>query len=212
MMASLAAAPSPDREGGGERYFDGIYAQDDDPYGLRTRWYERRKRDVLLAALPRPRFRRAFEPGCGAAELSAALAARCDMLMCSDFHPRAVETARARLAHHDHVQVAQRVIPQEWPQAERFDLIVLSEVGYFLSRIDVARVAHCCAATLAADGVLVACDWRPDFEGRCTSTAEVHRVLEGLGLYQVVRHEEDDFLLHVWQRDHRSVAQQEGVR
>lgn len=211
MMASNAAALPDDRDSS-ERYFDDIYARADDPYGLRTRWYERRKRDLVLAALPRRRFRHAFEPGCGAAELSDALAARCDALLSSDFHPRAVETARARLAPHANVRVEQRTLPQEWPRAEPFDLIVLSEVCYFLSRIDVARVAHCCAATLASDGVLVACDWLPDFEGRCTSTAEVHRVLEGLGLYRVVRHEEDDFLLHVWQREPRSVAQQEGVR
>ena len=211
-MSSFHAHPAADHPESGQRYFDDIYAQQDDPYGLRTRWYERRKRDVLLAALPRPRFRRGYEPGCGAAELSAALATRCDALLCSDFHPRAVATAAKRLSGHTHVRVEQRTLPQDWPAAERFDLIVLSEVSYFLPRIDVARVAHCCTATLAPDGVLVACDWRPDFEGRRTATADVHRVLEGLGLYRVVRHEEDDFLLHVWQRERRSVAQQEGVR
>lgn len=211
-MNAANAQAVPDHRESGRPYFDDIYAQHDDPYGLRTRWYERRKRDVLMAALPRPRFRRAYEPGCGAAELSAALASRCDALLCSDFHPRAVETAARRLSDQANVRVEQRTLPQDWPVSERFDLIVLSEVLYFLPRIDVARVAHCCAATLAADGVLAACDWRPDFDGRCTATAEVHRVLEGLGLYRVVRHEEDDFLMHVWQRERRSVAQQEGVR
>ena len=33
-------------------YFDALYARSDDPYELRYRWYESRKRDVLLAALP----------------------------------------------------------------------------------------------------------------------------------------------------------------
>ena len=32
--------------------------------------YERRKRAVVLASLPRERYRRAFEPGCGAGELT----------------------------------------------------------------------------------------------------------------------------------------------
>ena len=51
-----------------------MYAGTDDPWGFRTRWYEQRKRDVTLAALTRPRYRRAFEPGCSIGVLTAGLA------------------------------------------------------------------------------------------------------------------------------------------
>ncbi|WP_295538142.1 class I SAM-dependent methyltransferase [uncultured Pseudacidovorax sp.] len=210
--STAATADEPPEPGHQRAYFDAIYAEQDDPYGVRTRWYERRKREMLLAALPRPRFRRAYEPGCGAAALSLSLAERCDELWCSDFHPRAVATATSLLGHLPHVRVEQRSLPQEWPQDGRFDLVVLSEVSYFLTPDDVHAMAERCNASLNADGVLVACDWRPDFAGRRCPTDEVHRLLDGLGLHRLLRHEEDDFLLQVWQRSPHSVAQAEGIR
>ena len=41
-------------------YFDRLYGASPDPYGLRLRWYERRKRELTLAALPHPRYRSAY--------------------------------------------------------------------------------------------------------------------------------------------------------
>ena len=46
-----------------DRYFDGLFAGNDDPWAFRQRWYEQRKRAITLAALPRPRYRSVFEPG-----------------------------------------------------------------------------------------------------------------------------------------------------
>ena len=45
-------------------YFDDMYAANRDPWSLASRWYEQRKYAVTLACLTRPRYRRAFEPGC----------------------------------------------------------------------------------------------------------------------------------------------------
>ena len=47
------------------RRFADLYAGGDDPWQTRTSWYERRKRDVVLACLPRDRYAHAAEPGCG---------------------------------------------------------------------------------------------------------------------------------------------------
>jgi SAM-dependent methyltransferase len=194
-------------------YFDALYAASDDPYASRERWYEARKRAVLLAALPQAHYRRVYEPGCGIGELTLSLSHRCDELLASDFSAHAVELARKRTAGRAHVQVAQHALPMDWPcDAGRFDLIVLSELGYFLARHDMQRVAECCKASLEADGTLVACDWTPDFAQRSLSTREVHGILSGLGLARLALHEEDDFVLQVWARDGRSVAQREGIR
>ncbi|MFE7421819.1 hypothetical protein [Rhodococcus sp. NPDC057529] len=62
----------------GPSYFDAMYAASPDPWGFGDRWYEQRKYALTLAALPRPRYRRAFEPGCSIGILTAALAHRCD--------------------------------------------------------------------------------------------------------------------------------------
>lgn len=196
-----------------DHYFDQLYAQTDDPYGLRTRWYEARKRALLMASLPRARYRHAYEPACGAAELTALLAERCDHLLASDANAAAVAAAQRRVGHLPNVQITHHRLPQDWPAAPgEFDLIVLSEVGYFLSAEAMAAVAQACAQTLAADGTLVACDWRPPFAERRLPTEQVHAMLADLGLHRLVLHDEADFLLQVWTRDARSVAQRGGIR
>jgi SAM-dependent methyltransferase len=199
----------------GERlpYFERLYGASDDPYGLRARWYERRKRALLLACLPQERFATAYEPGCGSGELTAALAARCDHLLASDFSEGALAAARSRTQGLANVQIARHALPQDWPAAQGpFALIVLSELGYFLDADAMQALALHCRACLAEGGTLVACDWRPDFKERALPTQAVHAALEGLGLPRLLRHEEDDFLLQLWSRDGRSVARREGIR
>ena len=46
------------------RYFEGLFARDQDPWAFRQRWYEQRKRAITLASLPRRHYRSIFEPGC----------------------------------------------------------------------------------------------------------------------------------------------------
>lgn len=193
-------------------YFDGLYAGAQDPYGTRERWYEQRKRALVLASLPRRRFRHCYEPGCGSAELTAALAARCDRVLAADFSTHALRAARQRTAALPQVRLVQHRLPQDWPAGECFDLVVLSEVGYFLSAQQVQQLARDCEAGLDADGVLVACDWRAPFAQRACATDEVHALLGATGLAPLVVHTEDDFCLRVWARDARSVAQREGIR
>jgi hypothetical protein len=38
-------------------HFQQLYEQADDPWQVRQRWYEQRKRSLLLASLPAPRYR-----------------------------------------------------------------------------------------------------------------------------------------------------------
>lgn len=198
-------------------YFDQLYGASADPYGLRTRWYEQRKRALTLAALPHPRYRSAYEPGCGAGELTAALATRCETLLSSDFSEKGLAAARARNGGRANVQLAVHDLPREWPLAQTpFDLIVISELGYFLQADAMQQLAADCAASLDVDGTLVACHWRPSFSQRTLTTEAVHQTLEqalsSAGAHTTLRHEEADFLLQVWCRDARSVAQRGGIR
>lgn len=199
-------------EPGLQAHFDALYAQSEDPYGTRARWYEQRKRDVLLASLPRSRFRRCYEPGCGSAELTVALAARCDTVLAADFSPTALQAARSRTMGLANVRLERHALPADWPSAQRFDLVVLSELSYFLDLPALQQIAQHCANSLDQDGVLVACDWLPDFAGRAASTAAAHGTLAAIGLVPLVAHHEDDFRLLVLARDPRSVAQREGIR
>ncbi|GAA4356611.1 SAM-dependent methyltransferase [Variovorax defluvii] len=194
-------------------YFADLYAASDDPYGVASRWYERRKRRLLMASLPRQRYRRGYEPGCGVGALTVELAARCDQLLASDACERAVALTRQGVIGRANVRVEQHSLPGQWPHYERlFDLVVLSEMSYFLEEEALAEVARCCDRSLDADGTLVACDWRAGFQQRRLGTERAHELLGALGLPLVARYEDEDFVLCIWARDGRSVAEREGIR
>ena len=189
-------------------YFDALYARAGDPWGLADRFYERRKRDLLLAALPRESFRRAFEPGCATGELTVRLAERCKAIEAWDVAAAAVQLTVERVP--PHVLVRAGAVPSSWP-AGSFDLIVLSEVGYYCRDLDllIRRVR----GSLAPDTVVVACHWRRPAPDHPQTAEDVHATLQaGLrGFAHSVRHEEQDFLLDVWGVDRRSVAEADGL-
>jgi SAM-dependent methyltransferase len=184
-------------------HFEALYAADEDPWQVRGDWYERRKRAVLLAALARPRYRSAFEPGCGNGETSALLAPRCERLLACDGSPSAVAAARRRLAHIDGcaLRIEQRSLPSGWPREERFDLVLVSELGYYFDCAAWrAMLAQACA-NLDDDGELIMCHYLHDFDDRAAPTAAVHAAADALpGLQRSLHHLDQDFLLQAWRR------------
>ncbi|WP_175107314.1 SAM-dependent methyltransferase [Pararobbsia alpina] len=164
----------------GPQHFDALFAASDDPWRFRSCWYEQRKRVLTLAMLTHSRYRRAFEPGCANGELSAELALRCDSLLSWDLSERAVALARHRLTAHGHVTVEQGVVPDEWPSG-RFDLIVVSEMAYYLSPADQEVLARRAADSLEYRGILLACHWRRPLEDGTTQGAPLHAALLAAG-------------------------------
>ncbi|WP_027803826.1 SAM-dependent methyltransferase [Paraburkholderia dilworthii] len=213
-------------------YFDELYKQSDDPWKLRKGWYERRKRALTLAMLPRERYRNAFEPGCANGELTVELASRCDTLLAADLHERAVLLTRERLARPAHasladhtangtvtgatapqVRVEQRWVPADWPtEVEPFDLILISEFAYYLDAPDLEALAVRIAASLTTDATLLACHWRRPFSEARHSAEAAHEILDArCGLARVAHHKESGLLIDVWSRDPLSIAQREGL-
>lgn len=179
-------------------YFEQMFATSDDPWSFRTRWYEQRKRDITLAALPCQRYQRVFEPACANGELSALLALRSQSLLCQDINAKAVGLARDRLQGFDHVRTEQGRVPEDWPDGH-FDLIVLSEVGYFLDEAEWGQVIAKVSSSLVEQGGLLACHWLHAIEGCPQNGHDVHQALaDQLGWHRLVRHEEADFLLEYW--------------
>jgi predicted TPR repeat methyltransferase len=118
-------------------YFDAIYARDLDPWRFATSDYERAKYHASLAALGDRRFAAGLEIGCSIGVLTAQLAARCDRLVAVDVAEAALAEAR-RTVTAENVAFANVRVPDEWPaewSARRFDLIVLSEVLYYLAAL-----------------------------------------------------------------------------
>ena len=141
-----------------DAYFSGIYASDPDPWRFTTSAYERDKYAATLAALPRARYRAAFEPACSIGVFTHALSERCDRLLAADLVAAAVAAARARCADRPHVEIHQGAVPADWPEG-RFDLIVLSEFLYFLAPADLATLARQVGEAIEPGGDIVLVHW-----------------------------------------------------
>ena len=173
-----------------------MYAESDDPWGFRTRWYERRKYALTLAALSRPRYARALEIGCSIGVLSEQLALCCDELRCIDISPRAVDLARRRLAAFDSAHVDVGDLNQRWP-AGGFDLIVLSEVLYYLDDAGMRRAVDRLRESLTAHGEIIAVHWRRRVPEYPSDGDAVHRALRDAGLQRRATYLDRDFRLEV---------------
>ncbi|MEF2977663.1 bifunctional PIG-L family deacetylase/class I SAM-dependent methyltransferase [Subtercola sp. YIM 133946] len=195
-------------------YFENTYARADDPWGFVNRWYESRKRAVTVSALPRQHYASGFEIGCSIGVLTEQLAARCDTLLAVDIAPAAIERARQRLARATNVTLRVADVSQSAVEGS-FDLVVLSEVGYYFDAAVLDAVLAKIDAALAADGQFVACHWRHEVGDYLQTGDEVHeRIAAFAGAARwnrLARHLEDDFVLEVYSRDPRSVAAETGL-
>ncbi len=141
-----------------QAYFDRIYAESLDPWRFETSGYERDKYRTTLAALPRPHYARALEVGCSIGVLTQALAARCDAVLAVDIAETALGEARRRCVDQRHVEFRRMSMPDEVPEGD-FDLILLSEVGYYWSGLDFTRFLEFCADRLVPGGTLELVHW-----------------------------------------------------
>ena len=142
------------------RYFEDVYGANDDPWGFTTSPYEREKYAATVAALPRERYRNGFEVGCSIGVLTRRLATRCDSLLSVDVVESVLDQARERCRDLSHVHFARMVVPQEFPDAT-FDLVVLSEVGYYWSREALQDAKARIAGSLEPGGHLLLVHWTP---------------------------------------------------
>lgn len=176
------------------------------------RWYERRKRSLVLGSLTCPRYARIFEPACGRGRLTCELAQRSDALIAMDLDPRAIADARSATAGLRHVEVRKGLVPRDWPTDESFDLIVLSEFLYYLPIEQLPTLCAAALSTLDADGEIIACHWRHPIPETAHWAREIHgRCAESLGLFCLTELSDADFVLHVWSRRASSVARREGL-
>jgi 2-polyprenyl-3-methyl-5-hydroxy-6-metoxy-1,4-benzoquinol methylase len=122
-------------------HFEALYADGADPWGYATSAYEREKYDVTLAALPGYRIGAVLEIGCAIGVLTKHLATRSASVLAVDMAENALIQARARCISCGNVTIACMRIPTDWPEG-RFDLILLSEILYYLSADDLAQTAQ----------------------------------------------------------------------
>ena len=180
-----------------EGLFDTVHARSEDPWQYTTSWYEHRKRALTLAALPGRSYSAGLEIGCSIGTLSVELAERCGSFLAVDASSAALAHAARRLAHLPAAQTRHLTVPQDWPEGA-FDLIVVSEVGYYLSPEELAALFERVEAALLPGGTLALCHWRHPIEGWELDGDTVHAAARrqlrwaDAGLYR-----ERDFVLEI---------------
>ena len=180
-----------------ESVFDGVHNGAADPWNYSGSWYEQRKRALTLAALPEKSYERALEVGCSIGTLTAELAPRCRSLLAVDASGTAVHRARQLLDGWPGVEVEQRVLPGSWPGGT-FDLVVVSEVGYYLSKEELSQLWDRVEASLAPGGTLLLCHWRHPITGWELDGDTVHALgRQRLGWRTAGIYQERDFVLEV---------------
>ena len=139
-------------------YFDDVYAAADDPWNFDSSEYEAAKYAATIDALPRRHYESAFEIGCSIGVLTAKLEPFCGKLLAVDVNEKALEQARAKCDQLSNVTFQKLQIPEEFP-AETFDLIVVSEVGYYLSVADWKKAARQIIEKIESKGTIILVHW-----------------------------------------------------
>lgn len=181
-------------------FFEELYRDDIDPWGYTTSPYERAKYQATLAACGPGPFNRALELGASIGVFTELLASRCRALAAIDGAPTAVAAARSRLAALRHVSVICGAIPEDLPGGQ-FDLVVASEVLYYLDPDGLIRTCDALQRGTATGSRLVAVHWRTDGPERPLRADTVHAVLESLPwLEPIFSAPSDGYLLDVFER------------
>lgn len=210
-----------------------MYRNNPDPWDVATSWYERRKAALTLALLRRERYPVAWDPACGTGHLAVGLTGRVDRLVCSDLSPTACELTVAALREAGveatrpddfggrpaitaepspltgdvptasvHVSRLPRVpSPLQERQA---DLVVLSEILYYLDEGERAATWAALDSVCHALTDVVAVHWGPQPEDAHLSGAAAQRELNAhlgsRGYYRLVTHTDVEFVAALWSR------------
>ena len=159
--------------------FEERYRLADDPWAFATSRYELAKYVTTIGALAEASYGRCFEPACSIGVLTEKLAARCDTVVACDGSALAIERARTRLARSkatSNVELHVESIPEWWPQGD-FELIVLSELGYYWDIAGWGDVIERCRCSLVDSGEIIAVHWLGHSVDHLLGGHEVHAEL-----------------------------------
>ncbi len=189
-------------------YFDKMYQENTDPWNFATSDYERKKYAATLAALPRAHYERVFEIGCSIGVLTGQLAPRCQHLLSVDGSAIPLAQASSRLQSYENVTLKQMKVPDTFPEGS-FDLILVSEVGYYWSWEDLAKARQLIISGLRPGGHLLLVHWTPYVADYPLTGDEVHEAFIHFGketntLTALTHQRADTYRLDLFERSTRA--------
>lgn len=158
--------------------FDRKFQQHIDPWGYRTSRFEARKRSVLLQACGLRRRARGLELACANGATTQPLSQRCLRLVAVDSSSTAVAEARRATQDQKRVSVWRATLPAQMPRG-RFDLVVVSELAYYLSRPALDRLIGALKASVAGSGRLVLLHHLCPFDDAAQPPGQAHARIVG---------------------------------
>ena len=173
-------------------YFQQLYTANPDPWNFTNSPYEHEKYAATIAMLNGRHFARALEIGCSIGVLTELLAKCCNELLAVDIVEQALAQARTRCASHAHVTFAQMQVPKTWP-AGSFDLIVFSEVLYFLAPPDIARIAALANASLMPGGMLLLVNYTGEIDEPCSGDAAAEAFMRNVPASRITQSRASSF-------------------
>jgi cyclopropane fatty-acyl-phospholipid synthase-like methyltransferase len=157
-------------------FFEAKYQAKADPWDFSHSAYELGRYDAIIGAISLQRYRRGFEPGCSIGVLTERLAGLCDAVDAIDFSPTASSQAQERCAHLPNVTVRCAALPDGIP-ADNFDLLVLSEIGYYFTTQVWRRISSALIDSISSGATVLAAHWLGSSQDHCISGDEVHEIL-----------------------------------
>jgi SAM-dependent methyltransferase len=181
-------------------FFEKKYRLSADPWDFASSEYEQSRYEAIVRALGHRNYQSAFEPGCSIGVLTARLASICRNVQAMDISLSAVQSARIRCKDLPNVEITCGAIPDLLPSSS-FDLIVFSEIGYYLDELQLSALGTILAGRLQENGVFLAAHWLGNSADHILSGDRVHELLgkvEGLVLEHSERYA--GFRLDRWVR------------
>lgn len=188
-----------------EQFFESKYSASRDPWNFETSAYEELRYNLTILALEQRFFKRAFEPGCSIGLLTARLAEWCNQVDAIDISATAVEEARLRCRNLPNVHILRGELPADTP-AGVFDLMVLSEIGYYFDQYALSALLNSLISRLSPGGTLLAVHWLGESADHKIDGDAVHGVIRSIpGLlptewFRYVKSRQERFLLERWTR------------
>jgi SAM-dependent methyltransferase len=183
-----------------EEFFEAKYQEEADPWHFATSAYEQDRYSAILRALQPRQFRRVFEPGCSIGILTEKLAVFCDEVEAMDISSTAVSRTRERCGRLGNVTVRHGALPDAVPEGA-FDLIVLSEIGYYFPLAVLNELVSELVGRLIQEGTFLAAHWLGSSPDHLLTGDQIHELIGTIpGLTHATSQQHEGFRIDLWKR------------
>ncbi|AOW46373.1 methyltransferase type 12 [Acetobacter ascendens] len=150
--------------------FESLFQKSPDPWNFENSLYEQQKLTRILQCLPTGSVSFAVELGCAIGVSTLALAKHCKRIVGIDASEIALSRAKRRCVQQKHISFIKAFLPQAYPTLEvsGCDLVLISEILYFLSLEDIRNLAVNVINSLKPEGSILIVNWIGPTDTPCT--------------------------------------------